>query len=314
MTGEPTKIGEPAKIGEEHRFAGQQGFALITVLFAVLILATIAASIMATGRTESRLSRTHLDMAELDAVADAAINITILHLLDPTAEVRPPADGTPFTIEFAGRRVAVTVLDESGKIDLNMADAELLRRLLVAAGVGADAAQPLVDKILDWREPGEGKRLNGAKAKEYNAAGILYGPRGGPFQSIEELQLVLGITPELYARLAPSLTIYSQTPWVDPGFAPRDVLTALAGMGGDAGLDGLGGTRHGRQHRGRDDRACLHDQRRYRRPRPAACRKDGGDPPQRRAGRAGGDLSVAVRRAPAPCSGGEGEERKWRNS
>jgi general secretion pathway protein K len=236
MTDEPVNAGSPfdsARTGEEHRFAGQQGFALITVLFAVLILATIAASIMATGRTESRLSRTHLDMAELDAVADAAINITILHLLDPTAEARPPADGTPFTVEFAGQRVAVTVLDESGKIDLNMADAELLRRLLVAAGVGADAAQPLVDKILDWREPGEGKRLNGAKANEYNAAGILYGPRGGPFQSIEELQLVLGITPELYARLAPSLTIYSQTPWVDPGFAPRDVLTALAGMGGD---------------------------------------------------------------------------------
>ena len=46
---------------------GEDGFALITVLWAVLILATIAASIMATGRTESRLSRTHLDMAELDA-------------------------------------------------------------------------------------------------------------------------------------------------------------------------------------------------------------------------------------------------------
>ena len=86
---------------------------------------------------------------------------------------------------------------------------------------------------LDWREPGEGKRLNGAKAREYDAAGILYGPRGAPFESIEELQLVLGITPELYARLAPSLTVYSQTPWVDPTFAPKDVLSALAGMGGE---------------------------------------------------------------------------------
>jgi general secretion pathway protein K len=277
---------------------GEDGFALITVLWAVLILATIAASIIATGRTESRLSRTHLDMAELDAVADAAINITILHLLDPTAEVRPPADGTPFTIEFAGRRVTVTVLDESGKIDLNMADAELLRRLLVAAGVGADAAQPLVDKILDWREPGEGKRLNGAKANEYNAAGILYGPRGAPFESIEELQLVLGITPELYARLAPSLTVYSQTPWVDPTFAPKDVLTALAGMGGDPVSTVL--AERGTGSTGGDGRACLHDQRRYRGPRSLACRKDRGDTAERRPGCAGGDLSVALTRAPAP--------------
>ena len=67
MTGEPVNAGsplDPARTGEEHRFAGQQGFALITVLFAVLILATIAASIMATGRTESRLSRTVKEYSE----------------------------------------------------------------------------------------------------------------------------------------------------------------------------------------------------------------------------------------------------------
>jgi general secretion pathway protein K len=211
-----------------------RGFALITVLWAMLILAAIAASIIATGRTESRLSATHRGIAQLDAVADAAINLAILHLLAPEIEQRPPVDSTPFAMEFASYRVAMTVQDESGKIDLNMADGDLLRQLLIAAGVGDKDAQPLVDKILDWRENGVAKRLNGAKAQEYRAAGLLYGPRNAPFRSVAELQLVMGVTPALYRRLAPSLTVYSQTPWVDPAFAPADVLTALNGLGGPA--------------------------------------------------------------------------------
>src|SRR5262249_3326769 len=52
--------------------------------------------------------------------------------------------------------------------------------------------------------------------------------------SVAELRLVMGVTPPLYARLAPSLTVYSQTPWVDPQFAPPDVLAALLGWGAPA--------------------------------------------------------------------------------
>jgi general secretion pathway protein K len=230
----------PPASGDGKAIAGPPGFALITVLWATMILAAVAAGIIAAGRTESRVTRTHLEMVQLDAVADAAINITILHLFDPSPPARPPVDATPFTVEFAGHHVVVTVQDESGKIDLNLANGELLRRLLIVAGIDTQAAQPLVDKILDWREPGIGRRLNGAKAKEYDDAGILYGPRNAPFQSVEELQLVMGMTPMLYERIAPSLTVYSQTPWVDPAFAPRDVLAALAAMRGTSVATAVG--------------------------------------------------------------------------
>src|SRR5262249_34622792 len=163
---------------------------------------------IATGRTESRLASTHRDIAQLDAVADAAINLAILSMMNPHPEARPRVDGTPMTIQYAGLPVLISVQDENGKVDLNMADGELLHQLLIAAGVEGAAAQKLVEKILDWREPGSLKHLNGAKAPQYQQAGTLYGPRTAPFQSVEELQLVLGMTPALYARLAPSLTIY----------------------------------------------------------------------------------------------------------
>jgi len=69
--------------------------------------------------------------------------------------------------------------------------------------------------------------LNGAKEPEYRAAGYPYVPRNGPFQSIDELELVMGMTPELYQRIESALTIYSQRPSINVDTAPREALMAL---------------------------------------------------------------------------------------
>jgi general secretion pathway protein K len=173
-------------------------------------------------------------LAQPGAIADAGINIAILRLLDPRLSGQPPVDGSPFSVPFDGHQLRLGIQDEAGKIDLNAAQDELLRRLFRSVGVDLETAQLLKDRILDWREPGIGKRLNGAKAPEYRAAGLAYGPRNGPFASVEEVQLVMGMTLQLFAAIAPALTVYSQTPWVDPSFAPPEVLRALAGMDEDA--------------------------------------------------------------------------------
>ena len=93
---------------------GERGFALIAVLCAAAILAVIVASVLATGRTEYRLAQHREDIAELGAIADGALNIAILRLLDPSLGAQPPVDATPFTVSFAGRQLRVTVQDEAG--------------------------------------------------------------------------------------------------------------------------------------------------------------------------------------------------------
>jgi general secretion pathway protein K len=210
--------------------SAERGFALVAVLCAAAILAVIVASVLATSRTEVRLVRHRQEIAELGAIAGGALNLAILRLLDPSPGVQPPIDATPFTVSFADREVRLTVQDEAGKIDLNMVRPDLLLRLLTSAGLDLMMAQTLADRILDWRDPGIGERLNGAKAPEYRAAGYAYGPRNGPFESVEELKLVMGMTAELFDAIAPALTVYSQTPWVDPTFAPPEVLRRLPGV------------------------------------------------------------------------------------
>ena len=48
------------------------------------------------------------------------------------------------------------------------------------------------------------KRPNGAEAPDYQAAGSKYVPTNAPFESVGELQRVLGVTPALMARIAPT--------------------------------------------------------------------------------------------------------------
>jgi general secretion pathway protein K len=134
-----------------------------------------------------------------------------------------------------------------------MASGDVLRRLLeVVGGVDTDTAQTLSDRIMDWREPGDTKRLNGAKAEDYRAAGYTYGPRNGPFETVDEIKLVMGMTPPIFSRIASSLTVYAQTPSIDPRVAPRNVLLALPGVDTDT-VDSLlqdRAARHSGEQRG----------------------------------------------------------------
>ncbi len=212
-----------------RRAAREQGFALLAVLWAAMMLAIIVASLLTSGRTEALIARNRARAAAQEAIADAAINAAILRMLNPDPAMQPPTDGTAFRIDFAGAPVRVVVQDEAGKIDLNRADGSLLARLLEVAGLGGDDAQAMADRIQDWRDPSGLHRLNGADEAAYAAAGAGYGPRRGPFPSVEELRLVAGMDPRVFARIAPSLTVASDTPWVDPSFAGHDVLLALPG-------------------------------------------------------------------------------------
>jgi general secretion pathway protein K len=207
----------------------QRGFALLMVLWAAMMLAIIVASILSIGRSEALIAHSRTHTAALEATEDAAINQVILNMLDRDAAAQPPTDGTAFADVFGGIQVRVKVQDEAGKIDLNMANGAVLTRLLQIGGLAADDAQAMADRIQDWREPGDLHRLGGAGESAYRDAGTGYGPRRGPFPNVAELQLVLGMDRRVFARIAPSLTVASGMPWIDPSYAGRDVLLALPG-------------------------------------------------------------------------------------
>ena len=124
--------------------------------------------------------------------------------------------------------IVATAVDEAARIDINSAPDALLKNLLLVDG-GADeaTATTLVDAIGDWRDPDDLKRPNGAEAPDYQAAGLKYVPSNAPFETIEELARVLGMTPTIFQRIAPLITVYSHQPGINPATADRSVLLAL---------------------------------------------------------------------------------------
>jgi hypothetical protein len=90
------------------------------------------------------------------------------------------------------------LVPESAKLHLNAAEesqiAELLTPILVDLQV--DNPQELIDAILDWRDADDETRENGAEDDYYTALdpGPPYHVKNGPFDSVEELLLVKGVT------------------------------------------------------------------------------------------------------------------------
>ena len=211
------------------------GFALLIVLWSLALLALLGTHVTATGRTETQLAANLRGAAAAEAAADGALYQAIFHLLDPSPR-RWPADGVPREMALPGGAVAaVRIESERGKVNPNLAAAGHLQALLLRLGAEPRAAASLAAAILDWRTPGQRPRTNGAKEPQYRAAGRDYAPLGRPFESLDELGLVLGMTPELLARLTPFLSVY-QGGDPDLGFAHPVVAQALA----DAASSGQG--------------------------------------------------------------------------
>ena len=97
-------------------------------------------------------------------------------------------------------------------------------------GVDSTTANILADRIVEWRTEAtsdDAHTLHGGTDADYAAAGLAWRPRHGDFQNVGELNLVLGMTPALFARIRPALTVYSRNDSPDEDVAPLMVLNAL---------------------------------------------------------------------------------------
>ena len=210
-----------------------RGVALISVLVVLSVLALIAANFSGTVRTQTRLTTNLIANARAEALADAAVHLAVLGLSDPDPLTKWVPDGRRYRDRMGETDLIITMTDETGKIDLNKAQDELLQGLFESAGMAKEPARALVDAVVDFRDPDNLRRLNGAEDDQYAEAGLSYGAKDAPFEVVSELRLVLGMTRDLYQAVEPVLTVWSRRPGLNPQFASREALMAIPGMQAD---------------------------------------------------------------------------------
>jgi general secretion pathway protein K len=209
----------------------RRGLALVTVLWVLTLLSLIAASFSSSTRTEVKLAFNQTEAARAEALADAGLHTAILGLLIRDPQLQWRVDGTVYGWEFGAGEIRVNVWDEGAKIDLNAAPDALLQSLFVVLGETPGNAAALVDRIVDYRDPNDLRQLNGAEDRDYADAGLPYGAKDAPFEVLEELRQILGMTPALFDAAAPALTVQARqrTPH-EPTASPL-VKAALLGAG-----------------------------------------------------------------------------------
>lgn len=206
--------------------ARERGFALLIVMWGLVLPALVCARVLSTGRMEAQLANNLRDAAVAEDAADGAVYRTIYNIMG-AGEVRWPAQGR-FRATVAGAPVDITIRNLTGRINPNVASPELLQALFAGLDLDKAKAEALTLAILEWRA--RGPRLPDAKAADYARAGRDDAPPEKPFRSLDDLGAVLGMTPELLLRLRPHLTLYSDGD-PDTAFADPVVLAAMRSIG-----------------------------------------------------------------------------------
>ncbi len=206
----------------------QQGIALLVVLWACTLLAILLGGFATLARTEATETRYLSSRAQLRYFAEAGVQRALAEITARDGG-RWVGDGRPYELSIDGQRVDIRMVDELGKVDLNTADPQVLRNLFVIAGMNVVDATTLADNVRESRDAaGAFNREEGTQ--RYRQAGQAGGPRYSEFNAPDELQTVLGMTPALYRKVAPFITVWSRKAIPAPAFAPTAVLASLPGM------------------------------------------------------------------------------------
>lgn len=225
--------------------------ALLLTVWVLTLLAVIVGEFMASGRVKAVAEHNKRDDLRALALAMAGYRAAVAALDDSVSGVSLDSDGR-LLLHVTGLEDPVVaaaddvplgdgtyswiVSDEDGRVNINEAQrsqiADLLQQCGMEPGVERDT---VVDSILDWRDANRDHRLNGAEEDYYRGLDPPYSCKDAPFDVVEELLLVRGVSPRLFAgggadgETFPGLRelVTASSGKFNPGTAPQAVLDAL---------------------------------------------------------------------------------------
>lgn len=218
--------------------ARQRGLALITAMLVVALAATTAAYLAIDQQIWLRQSQNLTDRAQADVVRAGAEEWAIT-ILAKDAKDNPQSDDLtedwakelpPLAVE--GGQVRGRIFDAQAKFNLNNLvrgtnpspeNIGFFKHLLQQLSLDPN----LTDAVIDWIDADSDTRPAGAEDLDYLQMKIPYRAANQPLQSVEELRLIRGFTPEIVDKLRPLITALPQPTTINVNTASKPVLAAL---------------------------------------------------------------------------------------
>lgn len=186
----------------------QGGFVLLVAMIILFALASMVISLGLSARAEGQASANQVAAFEADEVERGAEQYVLSILTDNF-------DGLPDMTEDEFANIPVGkgkfwiirpdyldddlpqygLVDESSKINLNTADENTLTNF-------TDMTPDIADSIIDWVDADDTPTGNGAESSDYLGQTPPYNAKNAPFDTVEELLQVRGVTRQLlYGQL-----------------------------------------------------------------------------------------------------------------
>lgn len=208
----------------------RRGVALVLVLWLVVVLGTIGATVVTATRTSSSLAGNLRARAVARHAAESGIEMMRGEIEDSLATLLDPADRAAWlnaleresttrdSVALGEARFAVVVADPGARLDVNAAPAEHLARLF-AHFTDAGRASALAALIRDRIE-----RTGASAAPPAGASPRLV----APLRTLEELRTIPGADDVVLRQAAPFLTVDGDGT-INRAAAPEVVLAAAFG-------------------------------------------------------------------------------------
>jgi general secretion pathway protein K len=205
----------------------RDGVILVTVLWTVALLATVALAASLTFRGFAGVMAVERDRTRAE------------HLLTTGLEVAggllASAGNTPIaalesTVAMGSGSVRLHLEDEGGRIDIGQASPELLAALF--SSVGVQDPLGIAKAIVEWRQEGSAPPPNPQARRGPAPAPASKVPVAPAFSDVHQLIQVPGMRPEWVTAVAPLATVFGNST-INPLTAPAAVLAVLPGVNPD---------------------------------------------------------------------------------
>ena len=215
--------------GQGQHGKTDRGVALLMTIWIMVLLTVMAMEFSFERRVDASIATNFRDEMQAYYLAMAGINMAFAELLSKEYYFGD-LDGSG-RLYFVGRQIkydesgqlqldeasptrqdvplgvgsfTYNIVDERRKLDIRLSsNDERLKELLINSGVDDQTADTIIDSIKDWRDADDAHRLNGAEddyyQSHYREQGMTepYLAKNANFDSVRELLLIRGMTPEI---------------------------------------------------------------------------------------------------------------------